>query len=154
MLLTFAAAMKAPSNYVAGKGAQGVVVLGHEHRMAVIDAGWTRRQVQEFLAEHSRITPEELEIAGVALQSGTGNDMVPDDDGKLPTVATPDDVFVVTAGGAGAGWSAYIPSWAPIDIAQSRAVTRRVRPPGEELPDCGPDGCEVDLSSLGDGELT
>lgn len=148
VLKTFAAAMKAPSNYVAGKGAQGVVVLGHEHRMAVIDAGWTRREVQEFLCEHARISPEELASAGVDLQTGTGNDMTPGPDGKLPTVATPDDVFVVTAGGAGSGWSAYIPSWAPIDIAQSRAVSRRVRPPGEALPDCGPDGCEVDQSSF------
>lgn len=148
VLLTFAAAMKAPSNYVTGKGGQGVVVLGHEHRMAVIDAGWSRRDVQEFLFEASKTTPAELNAAGVDLQVGTGNDMIPDADGKLPTVVSPDDVIVVTAGGAGAGWSAYIPTWAPIKIAQSRAVSRRVRPADEALPDCGPDGCEVDLSAF------
>ncbi|WP_370327867.1 hypothetical protein [Euzebya sp.] len=151
VLLTFAAAMKVPSNYVSGKGAQGVVVLGHEHQLAVVQAGWSRRQVQEFLAEASRITPDELRAAGIDLPVGSTHDLVPDADGKLGTVTGPDDVLVVTAGGAGAGWSAYIPMWAPVDIARSRAVSRRVRPPGEALPDCGPDGCEVDLGALGEG---
>ncbi len=145
VLLTFAAAMKVGSNFVAGKGAQGVVVLGHEHRTAVIEAGWSRRRVQEFLADASRTTPDELAAAGIALPEDTGHDLVPDEDGWLHTVTGPDDVFVVTAGGAGAGWSAYIPAWAPLDLGQSRAVSRRVRPADEALPDCGPDGCAVDL---------
>ena len=53
--------------------------------------------------------------------------------------------MIVTAGGAGAGWSAYLPAWAPHWHAMARMVTRRVRLPGEELPLCGPDGCSVDL---------
>lgn len=146
LLLTFAAAMRAPSNFVTGKEGQGVVVLGHEHRAAVIGAGWSRRDVQEYLYEHSKITPNDLEAWGVDLQTGTGNDMIPDDDGRLATVASPDDVIVVTAGGAGSGWSAYIPSWAPPHLSKARAVSRRVRMPDEELPDCGPDGCEIDLT--------
>ena len=56
-------------------------------------------------------------------------------------VPTPDDIVLVTAGGEGAGWSAYAPSWAP--RIHARASTRRVRPSGEPLPDCGPDGCIV-----------
>ena len=32
--------------------------------------------------------------------------MQPGEDGLLPTVASPDDIFIVTAGGEGAGWSA------------------------------------------------
>lgn len=150
LLLTFAAAMKVPSNFVSGKGGQGVVVLGHEHQLAVVEAGWSRRDVQEFLAEASRITPDELLAAGIDLPEGSSHDLVPGADGKLATVPTPDDVFVVTAGGAGAGWSAYIPSWAPVDVALARAVSRRVRPPGEALPDCGPDGCEVTLPPVGE----
>ena len=63
--------------------------------------------------------------------------MTPGPDGLLPTVAAPDDVCLVTAGGAGAGWSLHA-AWAPRQHA--RATTRRVRPPGEALPDCGPDG--------------
>jgi hypothetical protein len=71
---------------------------------------------------------------------------VPESDGLLATLASPDDVVIVTAGGEGAGWSAVLPVWAP--AKHSRAVTRRVRPRGEALPDCGPDACEVSLPTL------
>lgn len=150
LLRTFAAAMRDPAMFIVGKGGQGVVVLGYEHRAAIIGQGWTRRDVQEFLCEQSRIRPEDLVENGVPLVTGTTKDMVPGDDGRLPSVLTPDDVLVVTAGGAGAGWSAYIPAWAPYWHAKSRMVTRRVRLAGEELPLCGPDGCSVDL---GPGEV-
>ena len=62
--------------------------------------------------------------AGVVIERGAQHDMTPSPDGMLPTMASPDDIFVVTAGGAGGGWSAYLPSWAP--VIHSRAATRRV----------------------------
>jgi hypothetical protein len=147
VLLTFAAAARNPSTFIAGKRGQGIVVLGYEHRMAVIGGGWSRRDVQEFLYETAGIAPSELEQWGVLLEepTGTEKDMTPRADGLLSTFASPDDIYVLTAGGAGAGWSAYIPSWAPPVHAQARAVTRRVRLPGEDLPLCGPEGCEVDF---------
>lgn len=148
LLRTFAATMRDPATFITGKGGQCVVVLGHEHRTAIIDQGWSRREVQEFLFEESRVRPDELARGGVLLEEGTGKDVEPGPDGKLPSMGSPDDIFVVTAGGAGAGWSAYLPSWAPPSHAKARAVSRRVRLPGEALPLCGPDGCEVDLSSL------
>jgi hypothetical protein len=49
--------------------------------------------------------------------------------------------LLLTAGGEGAGWSAWLPSWAP--TIHAYRATRRVRPAGEPLPDCGPDGCIV-----------
>jgi hypothetical protein len=141
VLLTFAAAMRNPATFIVGKGGQGVVVLGHEHALAVHQAGWTKQQAREFLVEHSRVRPDELTAAGVRLEAGAQHDMTPGDDGKLPTVRSADDIVLVTAGGPGAGWSAYIPAWAP--AMHSRSVTKRVRPVGEEMPDCGPDGCEI-----------
>lgn len=148
VLDTFAATMRDPATFITGKRGQGTVVLGHEHRLAVIGKGWSRVDVQEYLFEHSRVTPDDLARAGVLLESDTGKDMVPDEDGYLASMLSPDDIFVVTAGGAGAGWSAYLPNWAPPLHAQARAVTRRLREPGESLPLCGPDGCEVDLTPI------
>ena len=58
--------------------------------------------------------------------------MVPGPDGKLGTVRGPDDIFLVTAGSPGAGWSAYVPNWAP--TVHSRATTRKVMAPGDGLP--------------------
>jgi hypothetical protein len=146
ILRTFAAAMRAPSTFAVGKGGQGLVVLGPEHAAALVAGGWNRARVRAFLARESRVTPEELEAAGVVIERGGHHDMTPGPDGRLPAVPTEDDVFLVTAGGAGAGWSAWLPSWAPKLHAQ--AVTRRVRPAYEALPDCGPDACEIDLSAF------
>lgn len=141
VLLSVAAAMKNPSTFITGKGGQGIVLLGHEHAMAIHQAGWSKQKAREFLFEHSKITPAELEAGGILLEVGTQHDMKPAVDGKLCTMKSPDDIVLVTAGGPGAGWSAYLPAWAP--VIHSRSVTRRIRPIGEALPDCGPDSCEV-----------
>ena len=132
ILTTMAAAMRCPATYPVGKGAQAVVVLGPEHAGALTEANWSRARVREFLAEAARVTPAEIEAAGVFLETDTRNDMTPGPDGKLPVVRGPEDLFLITAGGYGAGWSAYIPVWAP--PLHSVAVTRRVPAPGEGLP--------------------
>jgi hypothetical protein len=142
VLRTFAAAMRMPATFSAGKGGQGVVVMGPEHALAVRQAGWTQQAVCEFLAEATRIAPAELEAAGVVLERGTQQHAIaPGADGRLPTFRSPDDILLVTAGGEGSGWSAYLPSAAPTQ--HTRSASRRVRAPGEPLPDCGPDSCEV-----------
>jgi hypothetical protein len=67
--------------------------------------------------------------------------MTPGPDGRLPTIEKASDLVIVTAGGHGAGFSAIMPTWA--SARHSRYTTRRVRPVGEALPACGPDGCAV-----------
>jgi hypothetical protein len=141
VLRTYAAAIRNPSSFSTGKGGQGVILLGPEHAGFCIAQGWTQAQVREFLFQESRITPAELLAAGIKQETGSAHSRTPAADGKLDTLASPDDVFLVTAGCEGAGWSAWIPNWAPIQNAA--AASRRVRPAGEALPDCGPDGCIV-----------
>ena len=77
------------------------------------------------MVEASRVTPSYLESAGIVMEHTTQNDMTPDADGKLATVQSPDDIFLITAGSPGAGWSAYIPTWAP--TVHSKAVTKVVQ---------------------------
>ena len=146
VLRTFVSAIKLPASYAVGKGGQGVVVMGPEHALAVRQAGWTQDEAKAFLCREGRIRPDELIAAGVPLEVGNQHDMVPGEDGKLPSILTPEDVYLVTAGGGGPGWSAYLPSFAPLQ--HTRAVTRRVRELGEAMPDCGPDGCAIDLSKF------
>lgn len=141
VLRTFAAAMRTPSTYSVGKGHQVLLVFGPEHTQAVVDAGISKEQAREFLVAESRVTPEWLTSAGVVIEEGYQHDMSTAADGKLPVVPEPADLLIVNAGGAGAGWSAYIPAWAP--RIHSRFATRRVRQPGEALPLCGPGGCEI-----------
>lgn len=143
IVATLASALRAPFHFAAGKGgAQFLVVLGPEHAGALAGGGWSRRALSEALCARSRLAPEALTSAGVVLEVGSHHDMVPGADGLLTTVASPDDVLVVTAGGAGAGWSAVVAAWAP--TKHSRLCTRRVRAPGEGLPAAGPDGTTVD----------
>lgn len=141
VLRTCASVVKSPGWFATGKRGQGALVLGPEHTGFCIADGWTQRDVREFVHRESRITPDELAAAGMPLEHGTVHDMTPAADGKLDSLASPDDVILVTAGREGAGWSVWIPNWAP--VVHARASTRRVRPAGEPLPDCGPDGCLV-----------
>lgn len=146
VLRTLAAAMSSPATYCVGKGGQAVIVLGPEHALALREAGIDRRAAQRRLERDSRVAPQTVLDAGVRLERGSQHELDVDEDGLLPAVPTPDDVLLVTAGGEGAGWSAYLPVWAP--KMHSRAVTRRVRPAGEALPDCGPDGCAVSFPPI------
>lgn len=132
ILATFAAAMTNPATYGVGKGHQVMLILGYEHRTILIEGGWTRQAIREHLVEASRVTPEYLESAGIVMEHTTQNDMTPDADGKLATVRGPDDIFLVTAGSPGAGWSSYVPTWAP--TIHSVASTRKVMPAGSGLP--------------------
>ena len=146
VLRTYVSYMKVAGQFITGKGGQAVVIMGPEHALAVRQAGWTKDQIREFFLAESRVFPEELEAAGVIIERGSQHKMETGDDGKLATLGSVDDLFVLTAGGEGAGWSSYIPTWAP--KLHSRSVTRRVRVAGEALPDCGPDACEVVLPPL------
>ena len=141
VLASFVVQMKTASSFIVGKGGQCVVVLGHEHALAIRQAGWTQQQAREYLHRHSRVLPAELAAGGIHLEHGAQHDMTADPDGRIATFRSIDDIILVTAGGPGAGWSAYLPTWAP--TLHSRAVVRRVRVPGEALPDCGPDGCAL-----------
>ncbi len=125
ILSSLTSAMTNPTTYGVGKGHQVLLVLGYEHRRILAENGWTKRAIQTYLAEASRVSPSYLESAGIVMEHTTQNDMTPDDDGKLATVRSPDDIFLITAGSPGAGWSAYIPTWAP--TVHSKAVTKVVQ---------------------------
>lgn len=146
LVRTIASTIRVPGTFPVGKGGQGVVVLGPEHSLALRQAGWSQQQVVERLAEESRIHPGDLVASGVPLEVDSAHDMTPGADGLLPSLTGPEGIVLVTAGGAGPGWSAYLPGFAP--AIHSRAVTRRVRTSADLVPDCGPDACEIDLSRL------
>jgi hypothetical protein len=141
ILRSFARSIAHPTWFATGKGGHGVLALGPEHAGFAIAQGWTQEAVCAFVYEEARVRPEDLVAAGVGLEENSQHDMTPGPDGKLPGLENPEAVLLVTAGGEGAGWSAWIPSWAP--TIHARRSSRRVRPAGEPLPDCGPDGCIV-----------
>jgi hypothetical protein len=69
-----------------GKGGQGVVVIGPEHQTVMRDCGWTQVQIREFLTRESRVSPEELADAGIAVEEEGNQHYLPiSNDGKYPT---------------------------------------------------------------------
>ena len=139
VLRSFGRSIGHPTWFSTGKGGHGALLLGPEHARFCVDAGLSRADVRERIYAAARIDAGELVASGVHLEQGAQHDMTPAEDGTLPSLRSPDDVVLVTAGGEGAGWSAWLGAWAPVRHAYR--ASRRVRPAGEPLPDCGPDGC-------------
>ncbi len=98
-----------------------VLVLAGEHMRTIAGDGWDKKRVRRFVWEHTQNSHAHLKrtqrMAGPA---------EPGDDGRLrPLVATPDDIFVVAAGGRAGAFSAYIPGWG--SAKNSQAVTKEVK---------------------------
>ena len=116
ILDTYAASLRDPGNLLAPQAGEYAVLIVPQHYQYIGAAGWSRRQVQEYLFEQARVTAEELERAGKPrrrLEPGQA----------APVVASADDFLVLAGGGNAGGMAAVIPPWAG---KSSRAVTRPV----------------------------
>ncbi|MDA8218054.1 MAG: hypothetical protein M0Z94_10615 [Dehalococcoidales bacterium] len=104
LLLTFVVALGATSF----AGAKYAVVICPEHVAVLKRAGWSKRQVKEFLAANTWRSVADLKRHGQlpgAIEEG-------DDERRRYLVADPEDFLVVVAGGEAGGFSAIIPPWA------------------------------------------
>jgi hypothetical protein len=117
ILETFAADMRAnmlgysvwPGNYA--------LVVPKQLRDLLVAAGWTKRDVREFVHRRARIRRSEWRAVGKAkLVDGRA-------DGEVAALETPDDLLVVAAGGPAGGFGAVVPPWFG---SKSRAVTRAI----------------------------
>ena len=103
---------------------QLLVVLGPEHAATIAADGFARADVQRFVFEHARLPLGRLRLGGMWgmhdwplwMQKAT------DDSAMLPQVPSPDDIFVMVAGGSGKH-SAVVPN-----CTFSRAVSRVIDP--------------------------
>ena len=101
---------------------QLLVVFGPEHAQTVAGDGLSRADVQRFVYENARLPLRTLKLGGM-----WGNQDWPawmmavrDEAALLPQVPSPDDVFVIVAGGPGKH-SAVVPN-----CCFSRAVSRPI----------------------------
>jgi hypothetical protein len=102
---------------------QLMVVLGPEHAKTIADDGFTRADVQRFVYEHARLSLGQLKLGGMWGMHDWPRWMtaVADPATLLPQVPSPDDIYVVVAGGSGKH-SAVVPN-----CTFSRAVTRAIQ---------------------------
>jgi hypothetical protein len=101
---------------------QLMVVLGPEHARTIADDGFTRADVQRFVYEHARLSLGQLKLGGMWGMHDWPRWMtaVADPAMLLPQVPSPEDIYVVVAGGSGKH-SAVVPN-----CTFSRAVSRPI----------------------------
>jgi hypothetical protein len=99
---------------------ESVLVLAPEHVGFLRQAGWSRRDVQEFLYRNARRRLSDLERAG-KIEGRAWNVQHDEGEAWVHRGMRPDDVLVLVGGGDAGGHSAFFPSWSR--GRASRAVT-------------------------------
>ena len=117
LLGTFASSMATlGSNAAYVATAETILLLNPEHARLLAAAGWTRRDVQEFLFDTARNPRADLRGRGLAPIWPTWFDAAE----RVPVVPEPSSLLVAVAGGAGPASQVAVP-W-----GYSHAVTRAI----------------------------
>ena len=119
MLTTLADDMRVSGNLMGQP--QFVVVLAGEHMRTIAGDGWTKPMIREFLFAHLQNSHAHLKRT----HQMTGQAEPGDETRIRPLVESPDDIFVVAAGGRAGAFSCYIPGWG--GKRSSQAVTKEVK---------------------------
>ena len=98
-----------------------VVVLAGEHMRTIAADGWDKKRIRQFLFDATQNSYAHLKRT----QRMSGEIAAGDEQKVRPLVASPDDIFVVAAGGRAGAFSCYIPGWG--SAKSSQAVTKQVK---------------------------
>lgn len=120
ILATIADRMRALGSMNLGGEQEMAVVICPEHHADLAAAGWTRRDVARWLAEHARRPLADLKRGGLV----EGPVLPADEEKQVGAVARPQDLLVLCAGGQAGRFSAIIPGWSV--RTASRSVTRAI----------------------------
>jgi hypothetical protein len=86
---------------------QALLVIAGEHAEVLRQSGWSRRQVQSYLVEHTR-----RRVADLKRAARLPGEVVPTDETTWRHFfEKPDDILIVCAGGRAGSWSACLPGW-------------------------------------------
>lgn len=121
LLETYAATMRANLLTYSIWAGNYAIVIAPQHREVLAAAGWSKRDVREFVHERARVTRGEWRGVG---KGAVVRDRADDVHAALPS---PDDLLVVAAGGPAGGFGAVVPPWY---AAKSLAVTARIETGG------------------------
>lgn len=105
ILETYAAAIRANLLTYSIWAGNYAVVIGAQHRDLVVAAGWTKREIREYVHERARVTRGDWAAVGKRAVVGTHPERV------HTALRSPDDLLVVAAGGPAGGFGAIIPPW-------------------------------------------
>ncbi len=97
--------------YYQARGASPVVVLGPEHAAEIAGAGFSRKDVKQYLFQHARIRLSVLKDRGYwGARSWPDEWESKGDDFMVPLVDDPEKLVLVVAGGDGRH-SSWFPAW-------------------------------------------
>lgn len=114
ILETFAAEMRANQRHYSIYGGNYAIIIPKQLREHIQNAGWSKRDIAEFLFERARIKRKEWADVGKAA-------IVRDRPEKVhPALESPDHLLVIAAGGPAGGFGAVIPPWMG---SKTKAVT-------------------------------
>jgi hypothetical protein len=117
ILETFAAEMRANQRHYSIYGGNYAIIIPKQLRDIIQAAGWTKRDIAEFLYERARIKRGEWADVGKGA-------IVRDRPDKVHTaLESPDHLLVVAAGGPAGGFGAVIPPWMG---SKTKAVTAAI----------------------------
>ena len=103
-------------------------VLGPEHAKTIGEAGWSKRDVKQYLFDTVRRRADALAPGPDGAESGRLKDGLAgrDRDELVPKFPSVDEILVVVAGGTAGRFSAIVPGWMGGEMG-SRPVTRRIQ---------------------------
>ncbi|MBV9120638.1 MAG: hypothetical protein JOZ39_08005 [Chloroflexi bacterium] len=108
VLMTIADSMTIPGSYHAFFRWEMWLVMSPTHAGIMGDAGWSRRDVANFLYEHARVPARRLRNRGMLAVREASWLAEADDDDMLPIIDSPDNLTIVVAGGEFGPYSALI----------------------------------------------
>ena len=105
--------------------AEILLLVCPEHADTFGEAGWSRRDLQTFVAEHAARSAGQLRATG-SKELGPRTPAAPDDE-MMHKLTAPEQLLVAVVGGVAGRFSGVLGPWVGGDVG-SRPVTRRVEP--------------------------
>ena len=105
ILETFAAEMRANQRHYSIHGGNYAIVIAKQLRDHIQAAGWTKRDIADFIYERARVRRSEWADVGKSAVVRDRGDSV------YTALASPEHLLVVAAGGPAGGFGAVVPPW-------------------------------------------
>jgi hypothetical protein len=117
ILNSVAERMTALATFHMQRDTQCAIILCPEHMTTIIEHGWNKQMVKDYLFEKARRNKNDLYRYGLLLEPVEEHEVIT----AVPSV---NDIIVLTGGGPAGRFSSLLPGWG--SIHQTRAVTRRI----------------------------
>jgi hypothetical protein len=118
LLTTYVAAIRANMLTYSIWAGNYALIVPKQHRHVLTAAGFTKKDVRQFVFDGARVTRREWRTVGKAAVAGRK-----DEDAVYTALRSPDDLLVVAAGGPAGGFGVVVPPWYG---AKALAVTTRI----------------------------